>query len=225
MEQSDRISICKTCEKRGFNFDSGLICSLSKSKPTFETDTCPDYVCDSKAFLEEYDKEEERKAEQKEVQSKTIMKLLASIVVGFICVGVFTFSLISESAFSLLSIVYLIGMILYCVLGIKAIIDFRKCKSNAILLIVSFYVILGILWVFNLLFSILERAPLSDYANYIKELVAVGVTIAFFFNSDDINELFPKESRTWAKTDKWLAGICVACLILPLILAFVVSLF
>ena len=217
MEQSDKLSICKTCEKRGFSFESGIICSLSKSKPTFETDNCPDYVCDSKALLEEYDKEVERKTEQKEVQSKTIMKLLASVVVGIFWVGVFTFSLISKSAFSLFSVVYLIGLILFCVLGIKAIIDFRKCRNNAIHLIVSFYAIIGILWVFTLLFSILEKAPLADYANYIKELITVGATIAFFFNSDDINALFPKESRTWAKKDKWLAGICVACLILPLI--------
>lgn len=40
------ISLCKTCEKRGFDFKQGIVCSLTNAKPTF-SGHCPEFIKDA----------------------------------------------------------------------------------------------------------------------------------------------------------------------------------
>lgn len=47
MELSQKIVFCKRCEKKGFNAQLGVVCSLTNEKPAFET-TCPDFILDEK---------------------------------------------------------------------------------------------------------------------------------------------------------------------------------
>lgn len=46
-----RLELCKICTKREFNRDIGLVCSLTKSKPNFNS-MCKEYNRDSKAYEE-----------------------------------------------------------------------------------------------------------------------------------------------------------------------------
>jgi hypothetical protein len=41
----NKINICKKCRKRKFNLQTGVLCSLTNEKPTFE-DSCPDFELD-----------------------------------------------------------------------------------------------------------------------------------------------------------------------------------
>jgi hypothetical protein len=47
MEVSQRLVFCKRCAKKGFSAQSGVVCSLTNEKPTFET-TCADFILDEK---------------------------------------------------------------------------------------------------------------------------------------------------------------------------------
>ncbi len=50
MELHERLKLCEKCKNRKFDFQTGLICSLTDEKPKFEH-TCPDYVEDPSALL------------------------------------------------------------------------------------------------------------------------------------------------------------------------------
>lgn len=47
MELVQRLATCKQCEKRKFDPNTGLVCSLTLRKPEFEND-CSDFVIDPK---------------------------------------------------------------------------------------------------------------------------------------------------------------------------------
>jgi hypothetical protein len=43
MDIEDRLKYCKLCQNQSFNFDRGMLCSLTNEKPEFN-ETCPDYL-------------------------------------------------------------------------------------------------------------------------------------------------------------------------------------
>ena len=45
MEMSEKIKICSACKNREFNSESGIVCSLTKEKPSFN-DACDNYIVD-----------------------------------------------------------------------------------------------------------------------------------------------------------------------------------
>lgn len=47
MDLAQRLSTCKQCEKREFNPNSGVVCSLTLRKPEFES-SCGDFLIDPK---------------------------------------------------------------------------------------------------------------------------------------------------------------------------------
>ncbi len=47
MELAQRLLTCKQCDKRKFDPNTGLVCSLTLRKPEFEND-CNDFVIDPK---------------------------------------------------------------------------------------------------------------------------------------------------------------------------------
>ncbi len=47
MQLAQRLETCKRCEKRKFDMNSGIVCSLTLRKPEFE-DSCKDFVLDPK---------------------------------------------------------------------------------------------------------------------------------------------------------------------------------
>lgn len=46
MTLNEKLKICEKCHKSLYNNNDGLICSLSKAKPAFETH-CPDFIFNS----------------------------------------------------------------------------------------------------------------------------------------------------------------------------------
>ena len=49
MELHERLKLCERCKNRKFDFQTGLICSLTDEKPKFEH-TCPDFIEDPSAL-------------------------------------------------------------------------------------------------------------------------------------------------------------------------------
>jgi len=47
MDIKERLVLCKQCEKRAYDPNSGVVCSLTSAKPVFEGN-CGDFVIDPK---------------------------------------------------------------------------------------------------------------------------------------------------------------------------------
>ncbi len=65
MQLAQRLETCKKCEKRKFDMNSGIVCSLTLRKPEFEG-SCKDFVVDpievSKLKAKSYKVEKEEKS-------------------------------------------------------------------------------------------------------------------------------------------------------------------
>jgi hypothetical protein len=69
MLRQERLKYCKTCQKREFDFNKGILCSITKDYADFE-DSCLDYLIDEKIqILEAYKSEQDqiKKRKQKKV--------------------------------------------------------------------------------------------------------------------------------------------------------------
>jgi len=51
MNIAQRLITCEQCEKRKFNQNTGLVCSLTLSQPEFQND-CIDFEMDPKKFVQ-----------------------------------------------------------------------------------------------------------------------------------------------------------------------------
>lgn len=75
----EKIKICSTCTKREFQKSCGLMCSLTKAKPTFD-DECIDYEADEKEI--EYKKNLSEAILEEEKQEKVQKKLSTFFLFG-----------------------------------------------------------------------------------------------------------------------------------------------
>lgn len=135
----NKIDTCKTCTKREFDKKQGLVCSLTKAKPTFES-TCPDYEQDAKTIKA---KEEIR---PNEIRGRiAVLMILIVLVIDFISVisGYMQYNLLKAIAMgeniapqvadandlreSVIAIIYLIAFIIS---GITFIMWFRRAYFN-----------------------------------------------------------------------------------------------
>jgi len=69
MTRQERLKYCKTCNHKKFNFDKGIICSLTNNIANFE-DLCENYLKDEKLVSLENFKTEKAKSKKKK-KSKT----------------------------------------------------------------------------------------------------------------------------------------------------------
>lgn len=85
LSEKERLSYCKTCQKRTFDTTIGLVCSLTNAKPTFE-ENCEDYLLDPKVKAQPKVKvktEEEKKEDRKGILL-VIFLILGAIIFSFI---------------------------------------------------------------------------------------------------------------------------------------------
>lgn len=62
LTKEERLKYCSVCKLKGFNPETGIICSLTNEVAKFEN-SCPDYTVDTKALLYEQNREREREKE------------------------------------------------------------------------------------------------------------------------------------------------------------------
>lgn len=76
MELAQRLSTCKQCEKRKFDPNTGLVCSLTLRKPEFEND-CSDFAMDPKEFSKRNAKSYSAEVEGKSSNSMSTLGIIA----------------------------------------------------------------------------------------------------------------------------------------------------
>lgn len=75
MELAQRLATCKQCEKRKFNPNTGLVCSLTLRKPDFVKD-CSDFIMDPKEVSKKYAKSYAADAEGKSGSSTSVWGII-----------------------------------------------------------------------------------------------------------------------------------------------------
>lgn len=83
MELAQRLSTCKKCDKRKFDPNSGLVCSLTLRKPEFD-DKCNDFVIDPKEVAKFNAKAYEAEQESKSSISTWAVIAIVLFVVRFL---------------------------------------------------------------------------------------------------------------------------------------------
>lgn len=74
MTRQERLKFCKTCQKRKFDFNRGILCSITNDLAAFE-DSCPDYLIDEKVqALETYKSDQAEIDKQKAQQRRSERK-------------------------------------------------------------------------------------------------------------------------------------------------------
>lgn len=76
MELAQRLTTCKQCEKRKFDPNTGIVCSLTLRKPDFVQD-CSDFIMDTKAVSKKYAKSYVADAERKSSNSMSVWGIVA----------------------------------------------------------------------------------------------------------------------------------------------------
>jgi hypothetical protein len=76
MELADRLATCKQCEKRKFDPNTGIVCSLTLRKPDFVKD-CNDFIMDPKEVSKKYAKSYAAEVESKSGSSMSVWGIVA----------------------------------------------------------------------------------------------------------------------------------------------------
>ena len=80
MELAQRLSTCKQCEKRKFDPNTGLVCSLTLRKPEFDND-CSEFVIDPKEFAKKNARSYAADVESNSTSSGSVWGTIAIILV------------------------------------------------------------------------------------------------------------------------------------------------
>lgn len=78
MEMIERIALCKQCKNRSFDPAQGIICGLTKAKPTFET-ACKDFIGDEEIKTRE---PLQMRLSDKEGRGGCLTAVLVLIIIG-----------------------------------------------------------------------------------------------------------------------------------------------
>lgn len=79
MELTQRLATCKQCEKRKFNPNTGLVCSLTLRKPEFEND-CNEFLLDPKEVSKMNAKTHAAHAEQNSGSSLSTWGIIVIVI-------------------------------------------------------------------------------------------------------------------------------------------------
>jgi len=79
MDLAQRLATCKQCEKRKFDPNTGLVCSLTLRKPDFVND-CSDFLMDPKEVSKKYAKSYAADAEKNSGTSLSTWGIIAIVI-------------------------------------------------------------------------------------------------------------------------------------------------
>ena len=218
MTAEERIASCKVCTKRGFSPETGIVCSLTGAKPTFE-EKCPDYVEDATAVAHAV----RMKAAAEE--PGTIKGLLAfflyfSIPVGIIVTLVsFLMNYNAEVyggyfCFRAFDFVYLA---FYLYFSIYTIFAFHKRRPDAVFLAKYLLISLFLSNLFVLLIGTTGNSFLNNAGRLTGSLIWSAVFFLYLCISPDVEERIPRKTRKIAGMNKILF---ILSIVLPILLMF-----
>ena len=207
----EKIKICATCKNREFNPNIGIVCSLTKEKPTFE-DECEVYVADETQLTVQAERVEELEKE------KNITGWLAFFLwvgIGLEAFILFILELRDALIFGVnpISLLYLIVVSTLFITAVSAIVAFYKRKSNAVALANTYIAML----VFDGFMFLIISLILSDGSfiqHLIRQFIWGGLCFVYLRKSQKIELIMPTSSRTWGNYGKILLTIYMVALAL-----------
>lgn len=233
---SEKLAICQNCKNRKFNSSVGIICGLTESKPTFE-ENCSNYSADEVAIARQSEinnRLDEREKQEKFEQSLSggelygIGGLIGNWVqrsyIGAICFGLILCTLgwyaigMHHYVGLAVSIVYLSLLLL---IGIMAIVSYKKQKDNTVPLGTTFWIMMMVIAAFQVISQLLLTGHLYALWYVIVNLLCSGVMVWHLYFSSDIKEKFPYASRKWHILEKVVLIITVALFIILLVLPLI----
>lgn len=233
---SEKLAICQNCKNRKFNSSVGIICGLTESKPTFE-EICSNYSADEVAIarqseinnrLDEREKQEEFEQSLSGGGLYGIGGLIGNWAqrsyIGAICFGLIFCTLgwygigMHHYVGLAVSIVYLSLLLL---IGIMAIVSYKKQKDNTVPLGTTFWIMMMVIAAFQVISQLLLTGHLYALWYVIVNLLCSGVMVWHLYFSSDIKEKFPYASRKWHILEKVVLIITVALFIILLVLPLI----
>ena len=82
LTEKEQLEYCKTCKNKALDFKTGLVCSLTNTRRTFET-SCPDYTEDEVETFKKAQAEQAYQEIKKELETP-VWKIILSIVIGLV---------------------------------------------------------------------------------------------------------------------------------------------
>lgn len=201
--QKEKLQICSTCKKRSFDPNTGIICSLTYQKPTFD-DECPTFDPDAGQI-------ERQKSRNEPTAMSGWLKVFIWLGIG---AGAILSSLIggvtiAQEGFGwIFSTLYLITILALDVIAVAAIIAFYRGKSNAVALANTYIAMIALDGLFAILIAILTKDN-SFFPQAIRQFAWSAIWFTYLQKSDNVEALFPAESRSWKPFEKVVLAIYV----------------
>ena len=237
MTREEQIKICRTCKHKKLDLKTGLFCGLTGQNPDFETQ-CFNLEIDEQEVVRIKQMEQDIK---KEDLAKNRTKLGPAFILGgpagilgawasYSYVGAICFGLLFCPALWFIiglhhyiglavSLVYLSFLLL---IGITAIIAYKKKRDNTVPLGTTFWIIIVLPTVFLILAELITTGRVYSIWFLIFYLFCAGLIIWHLYFKEDTREQFPKSSRKWHILEKVVLAI-VSVLFTTLIILVAIS--
>lgn len=233
MKREDQIKICRTCKHRKLNMNTGLFCGLTGHDPDFETQ-CGNLEIDEQEAARIKQVEHDVKIEERNEKRKAALASFMLFGVGglfgawagksfvgaicfclFFCPIIWFLSGIHYFIGIPISIVYLSLLLL---IGILSIIAYKKEQDNTIPLGTTFWIIIVLSTVFQVLAELIAIGRVCSIWFIVLNVVCASLVIWQLYFTDNMRERFPKSSWKWHMLEKIVLAVVSALFIVLLLL-------
>ncbi len=206
----EKLEICSVCKKREFDPNKGLVCSLTKDKPTFEDD-CTTFESDTV----QVEKQVTRTAmyeENKSISGWLAFFLWVGIGVGSIVSAIMGLTHVFNEGFGwIFSTIYLVSIFSLVVIAIYAIIAFYRRKTNAVALATTYIAMIALDGVLSVIIAVLLDDS-SMFPSAIRQFGWAVIWFTFLQKSENVEDLIPVLSRTWKRFEKVVLVIYIVAI-------------
>ena len=217
LTDQERIDICRTCQNRKHDMNTGLYCGLTGQKPDFKS-RCNNLVIDQ----EELEREQKRKEEVQESIDQsggwTAFFLWFGIGLGLVISTIRTFVTVFTPGMDGITIGYsLFYLALFLLIGIKAIIAFYRKQENAVPLATAYCIMIALDALFLFFVNLITNQS-DSWGLVISNMVWYCIWLTYLYSSQDIKDKFPKGTRKWHNIEKIILTIVASLFAILLVL-------
>ena len=210
----DGLNLCKTCNNHHFDPNQGIVCSISNSKPKLESNTCPNYIGNSKTIVTEYDIQQESIPREKRVNRLTQISFWASFLVFLYEGKDFLIAALADFSFDTVTMAVLIGSFAFYTIGIRLLFAEKKHSKKVYSLFISAIIVFFVSCLRDLAFSYYDGSFEEGFIDIFTQIIVYILTLAPIFIDGVDKELMPKKTRTWYISEILLVVIYTLCQII-----------
>ena len=203
---SEKIKICSTCKKRDFDPLCGMVCSITKEKPSFEEE-CDKYIADEEQVTKQANKEQELE-EENDISGWLAVFLWLGLFGGAILsVGSSIFNNVFGQGWfvAILQVLYLLPLVLSAFFAIYA---FYKRKLNAVSLAKTYITMIYMDAALTLVSLIILEDP-SIIMWSIRNFIWASIWLTYLQQSEKVRIVIPENMRAWKAPEKILLAIFI----------------